>query len=383
MSLTSHKYIQRQQALYSRLEEEHLDAAVIEDTEGRRDRNLRYMTGLPSDALLFLFREGHSVLMTWDVQLTEELVSRDLAFADRIVPYNDYKRSLTKAVPALLEEEGCTRGRVELGEAMPFPLYQEITKQVAGEVVCKADGISSFIRRLRSIKDENECAIIRKAAQTTDSLIPILENKISERLFQSEIDAACFIEQEARRRGAEGLGFETLVANPTRSFAIHPFPSYTPRPIIMEGLSLLDFGIVFDGYTTDVTVPILQGSPKTGGKALIDIIHGAWELITSLLGPGASTRALSREVDAYFEKHGRSMPHALGHGIGLDAHEQPVLRDREDSDTVLKPGMVLAVEPGLYEKGTGGCRLENDILITEQGAEVLTRSRMLYFPEIG
>lgn len=383
MSPTKHTYKNRQQTLYSWLEAEGLDAAVIEDTEGRRDSNLRYMTGLPSDALLFLFREGYSVLLPWDVQLAEQLAAQDGVFADRIVPYNDYKRLLTKAVPSLIEEQGCAGGRVELGEAMSFPLYREIAKQISGELVCRTEGITGYIRRLRSIKEDTEQETVRRAAHTTDSLISALEANFAEKIFESEIDVACFIEREARKHGAEGLGFETLIANPNRSFAIHPFPSYTAQPFIMGGLSLIDFGIVLEGYTTDVTVPIIQSPASAGGRALIELIRRVWEIIIPLLKPGVSTLALCREVDAYFENHGRSMPHALGHGIGLDAHEKPILRNREDSDTILEPGMVLAVEPGLYDKETGGCRLENDILITEEGAEVLTSSRILYAPGQG
>jgi Xaa-Pro dipeptidase len=341
------------------------------------------MTGLPSDALLFLFREGYSVLLPWDVQLAEQLSAQDAVFADRTVPYNNYKRLLTKAVPAFLEEKSCAGGRVEVGEAMPFPLYKEIAKQIGGELVCRTEGISSYVRGLRSIKDEAEQKIIRRAAYTTDSLISALESNLTESVLESEIDVACFIEREALKRGAEGLGFETLVAGPNRSFAIHPFPSYTAGPFIKGGLSLIDFGIVLDGYTTDVTVPIIRGDASAGGQALIELIRGVWDIIIPLLKPGVSTLALCREVDAYFESHSRSMPHALGHGIGLDAHEKPILRNREDSDTVLEPGMVLAVEPGLYEKEAGGCRLENDILITEDGPEVLTSSRILYIPGPG
>ena len=151
----------------------------------------------------------------------------------------------------------------------------------------------------------------------------------------------------------------------------------------LSGLSILDFGVKLQGYTTDVTVPLLHGEPNAKQREMIDLVHGVWDQITDMLKPGASTLRISAAVDEFFSKNGYSMPHGLGHGIGLDAHEYPYFRNSEDSDFQLESGMIIAIEPGLYDKQHGGMRLENDILITHDGMEVLTRSRTLYFPDAG
>jgi Xaa-Pro dipeptidase len=92
---------------------------------------------------------------------------------------------------------------------------------------------------------------------------------------------------------------------------------------------------------------------------------------------GTPAREIAAAVDRLFAKSRKTMPHALGHGIGLEAHEAPYLRNRSDNTTLLKPGMLFTLEPGLYDPLQGGCRLENDILLTEAGAEVLTKARII------
>jgi Xaa-Pro dipeptidase len=110
---------------------------------------------------------------------------------------------------------------------------------------------------------------------------------------------------------------------------------------------------------------------------MLSLTEKAYAIALSMAGPGISAREIAVAVDAHFAKAKKTMPHGLGHGIGLEAHEAPALRNRADNEWVLEPGMVLTLEPGLYDPAHGGCRLENDILITETGAEVLTNSRII------
>jgi len=97
-----------------------------------------------------------------------------------------------------------------------------------------------------------------------------------------------------------------------------------------------------------------------------------------MVKPGTATRDISIAVNTYFGRSRKIMPHGLGHGIGLQAHEAPFLRSQADDDWILSPGMIITIEPGLYDPVHGGCRLENDILITETDAEILTDSRIIY-----
>lgn len=368
----------RRAEVYSWLQQQHLDAAVLEDTEGRRNRNIRYLTGLPSDGLLFLFADGRSLLAPWDVELAHEVATADL-----VVPYTDYKRHMITATESILATylPDCTR--IIVTEALPHLMFTELEAALSCELVCRKEGIDSYIRKLRSIKSAEEQELYRNSCEITNTIIHDLEYTFASSEFQTELDVVSFIEHKARELGGEGTGFQTLVANAFRSHTIHPYPVHTNETILRKGLSLVDFGVAIEGYTSDVTVPLVQGEADAQQKTLIDLIMEAWEVITSQLGPECSTFAVCSEVESFFGKHGFTMPHALGHGIGLDAHEYPFLRNREDSDARLKPGMIIAVEPALYQRDIGGVRLENDILITETGMEMLTRSRILYFPDQG
>ncbi len=247
------------------------------------------------------------------------------------------------------------------------------------EMVCSEEGIDSIIEKERIIKDEGEISIMRKAADITNSIIDSIETSFSENLFKTELDAAVFIETEARKYGAEGVGFETIAAGSERSYAIHAFPSFTNKPIGTQGLSILDFGIKYRGYTSDVTMTIAR-NPSKKQKELLFHVEKAYNLALETAAPGVLSSSLAENVDDYFSKNNYFMPHSLGHGIGLDAHEDPLIRNTRTNKTELKPGMIITIEPGLYYPETGGARLENDILITENGMEVLTRSRILNFP---
>ncbi len=196
----------------------------------------------------------------------------------------------------------------------------------------------------------------------------------------SEIDIAMFIETESRQRGAEGTGFPTIAAGPNRSHNIHAFPNYTGGEFATEGLSILDFGILFEGYTTDVTCTVVRGTPSGRQEHLCGLVLEAYETAAKMLKPGAAVSGIAHSAEELFAREGLQMPHSLGHGIGLAAHEAPVLKSSGKEDTVLKAGMVITLEPGLYDPDAGGVRLENDFLITPDGAEELTISRIYTLP---
>jgi Xaa-Pro dipeptidase len=117
--------------------------------------------------------------------------------------------------------------------------------------------------------------------------------------------------------------------------------------------------------------------PNSAQEKMLALTERAYELALSLSKPGVLTRSIAAAVDAFFAKSKKLMPHGLGHGIGLEAHEGPALRSRADNRWTLAPGMVFTLEPGLYDPVQGGCRLENDILLTEDGPEVLTEGRII------
>ncbi|MBO4547332.1 MAG: aminopeptidase P family protein, partial [Treponema sp.] len=137
------------------------------------------------------------------------------------------------------------------------------------------------------------------------------------------------------------------------------------------------FGVVYKGYTSDTTLTVAKGKLSAEQKKLLDLVQKAYNECLELYKKDVPVKAAAAKADEVFAKARRSMPHGLGHGIGLQIHEAPFVRQRADSECLFKPGMIVTLEPGLYDPDLGGVRLENDVLITESGNQVLTRSKIL------
>jgi Xaa-Pro dipeptidase len=348
--------------------------AVIEDFEEKRDPALRWLTGHPMDALLFLSAQGESLLVPWDAILAERI-----ADADAIIPFTAFDRDAAAALKGALERFQVEKGgSVELPSKTAHPAFVRLQESFGEyELLCREDGIRDVIAAGRAVKDEAELEVYRQVSAITNELIGLIEAKIRDGALQTETDVALFIEREARLRDCEGTGFETLCAGAGRSFGIHCFPSYTRGAFAAAGLSILDFGVVYRGYTSDVTLTFARGPLSARQEEMLALVEEAASIGIAAVKPGAFAREAGRAVNTFFQSHGYTMPHNLGHGIGLEAHEAPTLSPREANAWVFQPGMIVTVEPGLYASGEGGCRLENDVLVTADGSEVLTRSRIV------
>lgn len=349
-------------------------ATLFEDREGRRDPAIRYLTGAPGDSLLVIDAKGRSVLVSWDVNM-----ARKHGHVDEILSYGDFERRPIRALLGALTRLGVEQGAVvELPSTLAYPEYLRYVEEgEAFDFLCRDKGVSDFVLGLRAIKDAGEIDIFRRAAAVTDELIDALEAGVRSGALATEMDAALFIERECRIRGCEGVGFETLAAGPSRSFGIHAVPPYTAGAFGTEGMSILDFGVLLEGYTTDVTMSFVRGTAKPARETMVELVERAYREAAGLLRPGVPSIRIAKRVDEIFAQAGYTMPHALGHGIGLEAHEAPGLRNRDDNDWILAPGQVVTLEPGLYDPDLGGVRLENDFLVTQDGAEALTRSRIV------
>ena len=363
-------YLNRQKKVSSLLVREDISLLVLCDREGMRNPSIRYLTGHPSDSVLFIFADGRTLLLPWDINLAQIK-----ATATQIKPYNDYGRTLSQAVAKVLEEEKIPAGsRVEVPAELPYPEFMKLTEGGRCQFICREGGLTAAVEDMRQIKDESELATLRKAFAITDSILDKIEAAVKSRQC-TETDIALLIDREARLAGAEGTGFETLAAAMGRSYNIHAFPAYTGALMPSDGLSIIDFGVKYDGYTSDVTTTITQNLNKEQER-MVSVIEGAVRVAEGLLKPGTLTTELSGAVNNYLEKNGYVMPHNLGHGIGLYIHEKPFLRAKVDP-VKLEKGMVFTIEPGIYDPKLGGIRLENDYLITDTGYEKLTKSRII------
>lgn len=372
---------QRQKTFAQILRDKNIDVAFFEDTEGRRDPSLRYFTGHPSDALLVLTAEGQSILIPWDVNMAQEM-----ATVDSILPYTDFGRTATNALSQVLKQlELPSTVTIELPPSLPYPIYekyQQAINQALGNskeihLLCRENGVHQDAVNMRAIKDQYEIHCIKRASAITDKLILQLEEGVRSGAITTEMDAALLIERECRKAGCEGTGFDTLAAGPERSFGIHCFPPYTAGAFPATGLSILDFGVVVEGYTSDVTLTFAKGPLSPEQEKQLELVQQAYNAALEKYKNGLPIKDAAQIVDDIFAQAGRTMPHSLGHGYGLEAHEWPTVRTTQPPEALFRPGMVVTLEPGLYDTNHGGCRLENDILITPEGNEVLTKARII------
>lgn len=367
-------YRARKERLFAYMKENGITAVVFEDCEERRNPAVRYYSGHPSDALLVMCATGKAVLLPWDDILASERV-----IDCKVVPYNKYNRENIRAVRETLNAFGVKeRKNVELPPSTPYPLFLKYVDALDGwDVRCREHSIHDFVVEQRAIKDEYEIACTREAARIGDVIIERIEAGIREGWIQTETDVALLIERECRANGCERTGFDTLAAGPARSWAIHAFPGYTAAPWPAQGLSILDFGVVYEGYTSDTTLTVAKGPLTEAQEKQVALVEKAAEEALPFYKAGTPIRQASQAAELVFSKAKRVMPHTLGHGIGLEIHEYPRVSTKMAEDKLFAAGMIVTLEPGLYDAEIGGCRLENDVLITEDGNEVITHSKIL------
>jgi Xaa-Pro dipeptidase len=367
-------YARRREKVAASLRERGVAAARFEDFEHLRSPSLRYLSGHPGDAFLVVSADSGSALVPWDLNMAEKMAS-----VETILPYTSFGRSSTVAFRAALERLGVKPGsKVEMPSATSYPSFVDHVGALdEWDLICQAEGADAFVQGLRAEKDPGELEVYARASALTDRLIDAIERGVGEGSLSTELDVALFIEREARAAGAEGTGFETLAAGPSRSFGIHAFPAYGSGAFGGPGLSILDFGIVVEGYTTDVTMSFAREPLLPKQRRMIKLVEEAHRMGVAACGPGVPARDVATKIDDLFAGEGMSMPHALGHGIGLEAHEAPGINMRETNAAVLAPGNIVTIEPGLYDPELGGVRLEDDVLITADGRRRLTSSRIV------
>ncbi len=368
-------YSDRRKKLFEYMKKNNITAAVFEDNEEHRDASVRYFTGHPTDALWICTSDERSVLIPWDENLAAER-SIDV----KIVPYNKYDRKNTNAVKETLKSFKIrgSRLKIELSPVTSYPSFLQYVDALQDwDVLCREKSVHDYVKELRACKDEYEIECTKEACRVGDLIIDKIEAGIDDGSIKTEMDVALLIEKELRINGCERNGFDTLAAGPARSFAIHAFPGYTNAQWPAKGLSILDFGVVYEGYTSDTTLTVVKDADEEQLK-LVELVKKAAEASLPYYKAGEQIRIAALTAEDIFKKAKKTMPHTLGHGIGLEIHEFPRVSTKQGEDVVFKSGMIVTLEPGLYDNKSGGVRLENDVLITDSGNEVLSHSRIIY-----
>ena len=276
-----------------------------------------------------------------------------------------YTNRLTEVLEGLLETAGITRVAVE-GKSMTLADRDDLAARLDGVDLVTAKGP---IEDLRRIKEPAEVEALRAAVALGDAAYAHILDRI--RPGASEREIALELEVYMRTNGADAISFEPIVGSGPLSAHIHHTPS--ERRFEKGDFVLLDFGARVDGYCGDLTRTVVLGSPSEAQQRQYDAVLEVNSKAQEAMRPGAECRAVDALARRTVKEVGfDDFGHGLGHGVGLEIHESPRL-SRISEDT-LEPGMVVTNEPGLYLEATGGVRIEDCVLITETGAEVLTKA---------
>ena len=235
---------------------------------------------------------------------------------------------------------------------------------------CELVGTTELVEALRRVKEPEELDRIREAARLADEGFSYILGQV--RPGVSERELAILLESHMRFEGAEAVSFPSIVAAAERSALPHAHPSN--REVEAGRFLLFDLGCVVDGYCSDITRTVVIGRADDRHREVYDLVAAAQQAGLDALAPGrtgAEVDKAARDVIAA-AGHGEEFGHSLGHGVGLDIHETPVLRST--SADILEAGHVVTVEPGVYIAGWGGVRIEDLTVVTEAGHETLSRS---------
>ena len=329
----------RRNAFAKEMENAKIGAVIFEDTEGRRDPSVRYFSGHINDAILIIASNGKSILIPWDENLAQQN-----AFVDKVIPFTRYERQTVRSVKAVLGTMKLNFPKIELPPCTPYPLFLSYIDSLRDyDVLCKENGLHSKAVAMRAVKDEYEIECTKEAARIGDIIIDLIEEKIKKGEIKTETDVALLIEKECRKYDCEKTGFDTLAAGPERSFAIHCFPNYTAGEWPGKGLSILDFGVVYNGYTSDTTLTVAKGKLSREQEELLALVQKAADSALGYYKKDLPVKTAAAKADEIFAKAKKSMPHSLGHGIGLEVHEYPGIRQRAAADVVFKPGMIVTL----------------------------------------
>ena len=323
--------------------------------------NIRYLTNIQSEGLLLVTRK-ENVFIT-DGRYIED-VHNTLTLFDEIVVYD--ARGVSKE-----DYENFFMFCENVGFEENYVTYAKYKEYMHKYKVNNLVETENMIEKQRMIKDEEEIDNIKKACQITDECFNHIVNYIrpgmTEKQIAREIDYFYY-------KHSEGTSFDTIVASGENSSKPHAVP--TDRKIQRVDIITIDMGCKINGYCSDMTRTIFVGEVPENMKQVYDLVLKNQEQALDDMHDNANTKQISKMVDNDFRLHDYDLIHALGHGVGLDIHEGPVLGI--NSEYILKENMVVTDEPGIYIPGQFGVRIEDTVLINKGTCEPLTKSPKKY-----
>ncbi|MCS7461659.1 Xaa-Pro peptidase family protein [Paenibacillus doosanensis] len=344
--------IERLRAL---LQQQGLQALLITNATNRM-----YMTGFTGSSGVVLISEAKAYLLT-DFRYMTQAPAQAAGY--EVV---EHAPNPMDTVKELLTKQGIGKVGFEQND-MTYGAYLGTAKALAGIELAATEGL---VEQLRMIKDEAEIAVMQEAADLADRTFTHILGYLKP--GAKEADIALEIEMFVRRNGAASTSFETIVASGERSALPHGKAS--DRILQTNEFVKLDYGAYYNRYCSDITRTVVLGKPTDKHKEIYNIVLEAQLETLDKIKPGMTGKeadAIARDIIARYG-YGDHFGHGTGHGLGMEIHEAPRLS--KQGNTVLTPGMTVTVEPGIYLPGFGGVRIEDDIVITDTGIKILTKS---------
>lgn len=339
----------RIQQLQQQVRQKKLTAVLIE-----KPQNVRYLCGYIGTNGRLLVTPKRAVLIT---------DFRYLRSARKQLPAGVAIYDQKKGIKKLLQ------GFKTLGVEEHFVThaYYQAIKKTFKKTVLKP--VSGLVEGMRIIKDEAEIKILRKATAMADECLKQLVTKI--KIGVSENDLEWELLQIARRLGADGFSFPPIICFGKNTADVHHIKE--PNRLKKGEAVLIDMGIEYQGYMTDMTRTFYTKTPSAAEQKIYSTVLEANTQAIRAIRLGKTTGEIDRVARTIIKKasYGHRFGHSTGHGVGLEVHEDPAVSEKAKNK--IQPGMVFTVEPGIYLNDLGGVRIEDMILVTQQGIEVMTK----------
>lgn len=348
--------------IYSVIRDMNLTGIILTD-----GYNIHYLTGYKGHTGMVLILDSEKFILT-DSRYTEQAQKEAEDFICVDIGMNGY----SKTVKRLIDEKYNVATNINLGfedKSISYSQFKALSDTL-GEMVHLAE-LGDEINKLRMVKTQDEIDLIAKAESIGDEAFNHIINYIEVGMTEKQV--ALELEYVMRSLGADGLSFDTIVASGANSSMPHAVPT---DKVIEEGdFVTLDFGCIYKGYCSDMTRTVYMGDELYEKQLEVyTTVLNAQKEALKVIKPGMVCSDIDKVARDYIADagYGEYFGHGLGHGVGLYIHEEP--RFSQKCDTILEPGMVLSVEPGIYLPGEFGVRIEDLVVVTEDGYENLANS---------
>ncbi|MCK8817496.1 aminopeptidase P family protein [Natroniella sulfidigena] len=344
----------RIERLRAKLTEKELDALLVNNPANRR-----YLSGFTGTAGSLLISQQEALLIT-DFRYTEQAQAETTDY--EIIEFKDSKLEMLNQL--------VTERQIEvLGFEAEHETYDQYLKY-QDEFELELRATKGLVKELRRVKEQSEVTKIKEAVQITEEVFAEIQSRLQPGVIEREIAAE--LEYLLRKKGARGKSFDFIVASGKRSALPHGVAS--EKKIEAGDLLTIDFGCLYQGYCSDMTRTVaIKDQPTEKQEEIYHTVLEAQQESLKGIKPGVKASAVDQIAREIITEagYGDYFGHGLGHSVGLEIHEEPRFSPKDD--TILEAGMVITVEPGIYLPDWGGVRIEDIVVVTEDGCQILNQ----------